>query len=138
MTDIPAGPQIAVDTVCRIILRAREFDVKEGAVDEDDASNPADDGFKEVLAGTPDDPTFDELRGFIDDLNVDDQCDLVTLVWIGRGDYSADGWAEARALAQQQHNARTAAYLLGIPLLADFLEEGLSQFNMSCDDVEGE
>jgi hypothetical protein len=29
---------------------------------------------------------------------------------------------------------RTAAYLLGLPLLSEHLEEGLSQFGRSCED----
>jgi hypothetical protein len=41
-----------------------------------------------------------------------------------------------RAEAARAHNKRTAAYLLGIPLLSDYLEEALSLFDLSCDDVE--
>ena len=41
-----------------------------------------------------------------------------------------------RAEAARTHNKRTAAYLLGMPLLADHLEEALSQFDRSCDEFE--
>jgi hypothetical protein len=39
-----------------------------------------------------------------------------------------------RAEAARAHNRRTAAYLLGIPLLADYLDEAISQFGISCDE----
>lgn len=34
------------------------------------------------------------------------------------------------------HNQKTANYLLGIPLLGDFLEEGLSMSGRSCEEFE--
>jgi hypothetical protein len=59
---------------------------------------------------------------------------LVALAWLGRGDYTADEWDAALEAARDAHNARTAEYLLGIPLLGDFLEEGLSLMGESCED----
>jgi hypothetical protein len=56
--------------------------------------------------------------------------------WLGRGDGTIDDWDELRAEAARAHNKRTAAYLLGMPLLADHLDEALSQFDRSCDDFE--
>src|SRR5690606_37950394 len=117
-------PQINADTVCRIIVKARQFGAKEGVVEADYGANPADEGFREVLADYSDDPVYDELKAFIDGLDVDEQCELVALMWVGRGDFGADGWAEALNLAHQEHNERTAEYLLGTPLLADHLSEG--------------
>jgi hypothetical protein len=136
MADIPVRPQIATDTVCRIVVRAREFDVKEEPTDEDEGSNAVDDNFVDVLDATGDDAAAAELKSAIDDLDIDDQCDLVALCWVGRGDYGPEEWREARALARQQHNGRTAEYLLGMPLLADYLAEGLADFDMSCADFE--
>jgi hypothetical protein len=69
--------------------------------------------------------TEEELRELIDDLNVDETAELVALVWVGRGDYDAAEWADALAAARERANKRTAKYLLGMPLLADWLEEGL-------------
>ena len=138
MTDIPTRPQISPDSVCRIIVRAREFDVKEAPADEGEGSNAADDGFVDVLETSSDDPVFQELWTAITDLNVDDQCDLMALTWVGRGDYGPEDWREARRLAAEQHNGRTARYLLGMPLLADYLEEGLAGFGLSCTDFERE
>lgn len=72
-----------------------------------------------------DDLTAEELRQLIDDLNVDEAAELIALMWIGRGDYSADEWNEAVNEARQRGNRRTSKYLLGMPLLGDWLEEGL-------------
>jgi len=38
--------------------------------------------------------------------------------------------------AAAAHNNRTAEYLIGIPLLGDFLEEGLSMLGYSCEEFE--
>jgi hypothetical protein len=130
------APEITVETVCRIIVKARQFDAKEGPVDENDGGNAADEGFREVLAETADDPADEELKALIDGLNEDEQCELVALVWVGRGDFARDEWARAVAQAREQRNTRTAEYLLGTPLLADYLDEGLDVFGLSCEDFE--
>jgi hypothetical protein len=69
--------------------------------------------------------TEEELRELIDDLNVDEAAELVALAWIGRGDYDAAEWSEAVAAARERGNRRTSKYLLGMPMLGDWLEEGL-------------
>ncbi|MBS3650925.1 DUF3775 domain-containing protein [Pseudaminobacter sp. 19-2017] len=67
----------------------------------------------------------EELRELIDDLNVDEAAELVALAWIGRGDYEGSEWTEAVAAARERGNRRTSKYLLGMPMLGDWLEEGL-------------
>jgi len=54
----------------------------------------------------------------------------------GREDYSASDWKTVREEAARAHNQRTATYLLGMPLLGDFLEEGLSVLGRSCEEFE--
>jgi hypothetical protein len=127
---------IATEKVCFIVVKAREFDVKDVVTDPDDASNASDDNMISVLEDHGDDPVANELRGFIGALNEDEQTDLVALAWLGRGDGTIDDWRELRAEAARAHNKRTASYLLGMPLLADHLEEALAQFGRSCDDFE--
>jgi hypothetical protein len=129
---------IDLETVCFIVFKAREFDAQEEALDEDPASNPSDDGFREILASHSDDQTYDEVKSLIDSLDIDEQSALVALTWVGRGDFTADEWDEARATARERHNNRTAEYLLGIPLLADLLQNGLSELGLSCADYEKE
>jgi len=132
----PPDLLIATEKVCFVVVKAREFDVKDAVTDPGDASNATDDSMISVLEDHHDDPVADELRGFIGALNEDEQTDLVALAWLGRGDGTIDDWSDLRAEAARAHNKRTAAYLLGMPLLADHLEEALSQFGYSCDDFE--
>lgn len=127
---------LSPETVCFLIVKAREFDAKDEVTDPDPGSDGPDDGMRAVLEDHPDDPVVQEIRGTIHALNVDQQVDLVTLAWLGRGDGDLEGWDELRAEAARVHNGRTASYLLGMPLLGDYLEEGLSQLGLSCEDME--
>jgi hypothetical protein len=138
MIETAAAPTLAISTdkVCFIALKAREFDVKDVLTDPDDGSNASDDGMVSVLEDNPDDPVVQELVAFINSLVIDEQVDLVTLAWIGRGDGTIEDWNELRAEAARVHNNRTARYLMGLPLLSDYLQEGLSQFGRSCSDFE--
>jgi hypothetical protein len=71
-------------------------------------------------------------------MSEDEQVDLVTMAWLGRGDGTLDDWDDLRGEAARVHNNRTASYLLGIPLLPDYLEEALAAFGRSCEEVEDE
>ena len=128
---------IAPEKLCFVIAKAREFDVKDVVTDPDLVSNAADDAMMSVLEDHPDDPTYHELRSFIGALTQDEQIDLVTLTWLGRGDGTLDDWDELREEAARAHNRRTAAYLLGKPMLADHLEEAIAQFGIDCEDESG-
>ena len=127
---------ISPEKVCFIIIKAREFDAKEEANEPDPGSNPSDDKEASVLEDREDDPVVEELTSLINSLSEDEQIDLVTLAWLGREDYSARDWAEVHEEAARAHNERTASYLLGMPMLGDFLEEGLSTLGYSCEEFE--
>ena len=128
--------EISPEKVCFVILKAREFDAKDEVTDPDPGSNPADDKDYAVLEDHSDDPVVEELTAFISSLSEDEQIDLVALTWLGRDDYSASDWPAVRAEAARAHNNRTAEYLLGTPLLGDFLEEGLALLGRSCEEFE--
>ncbi len=127
---------ISIEKVCYIIIKAREFDAKVDPVEPDPGSNPADDSERVVLEDYGDDPVLQELRAAINGLNDDEVIDLIALAWLGRGDYDKSEWQEARKLATERHRHRSAAYLMGIPALGDYLEEGLSILGFSCEDFE--
>lgn len=127
--------EIALDKVCYVIVKAREFDAKDVATDVDSGSNAADDDMRDVLEDLPDDPTFDELVGFIEGMTDDERIDLVTLMWLGRDDSSVEEWESLRQEAERAGTETTARYLLGTPLLADHLEAGLAKLDLSCSDV---
>lgn len=127
---------ISPEKVCFVIIKTREFDVKDETTEPDPGSNPSDDKDVEILEEHEDDSVVEELTSFLNALSVDEQVDLVTLMWLGRGDYTAADWPSVREEAARAHNRRTAEYLLGEPLLSDFLEEGLSMLGYSCEDFE--
>jgi hypothetical protein len=119
---------LPLDTLTFIILKAREFDVKVADGDPDSGSNPSDDGQTDVLTDKSDDPVREELMGAIRGLRDDQQIQLVALAWLGRGTFDLDEWQDAVATARDERNGRTAEYLLGLPLLGDYLEDGLAMF----------
>jgi hypothetical protein len=133
-----ASAMLSIDlgSVCFVVVKAHAFDAKVEVTESDPGSNPADDDQRDVLLDYDNDPTYEELKGFIDSLNEDEQVDLVTLTWIGRGDFTGKEWEAARQEARSARSDHTATYLLGIPLLGDYLEEGLSQLGYSCEDYE--
>jgi Protein of unknown function (DUF3775) len=121
---------ISPEKVFFIITKSRQSD---GNANESDlAADPDDDMIEDHRNST----NRSELFGFIRGLNVDEQIDLVTLTWLGRGDGGLDNWRDLRAEAERAHNNRTASYLIGTPMLADYLEEALTQFGKSFEDFE--
>lgn len=127
---------VSPEKVCFVVVKARQFDAKDIVTDPEGASNASDDAMISVLEDHRDDPVVQELRGFIGALTEDEQIDLVTLAWLGRGDGALDDWDDLRAEASRAHNNRTASYLLGMPLLPDHLEDALSQLGLSCEEFE--
>jgi hypothetical protein len=123
---------INVEKVCFVIVKARELECEDEGV-EADASNPADDKFVSVLTEDAFVTIRNELVSYIDAMDEDEQCDLVALAWVGRGDFSASEWNDAVAQARERRKGPTSKYLLGIPLLASFLEGGLAEIGESCE-----
>lgn len=128
---------ISLEKLAYFVLKVREYDVKDAPNDVDGGSNASDDGMVSVLEDHRDDPVRAELFAFINGLNDDEKVDLVALVWLGRGDGDFDDWDELRAQAAANKH-RTARYLLGIPLVGDFVEEGLEQLGGSLSELESE
>ncbi len=153
--------EMDVDKVCFIVVKMREYE-EEGLIraetDEDRIGleeNPETDeelseaeelgatgeesyeeDEEEAAATESEDGILEELSTFIRNLDEEEQIELVALTWLGRGDYETEQWDEAKEAAAERRNARTAEYLLGIPLLPDYLEEGLAAFDLSCVDFD--
>ncbi|HVZ92862.1 MAG TPA: DUF3775 domain-containing protein [Rhizomicrobium sp.] len=126
---------ISPEKVRYVIFKARQYDGKEADSDPDEGSNAADDDMVDVMEDKPqEDAVREELIAFINGLDEDEQINLVALAWLGRGTFSLDEWGEAMRTARDEHNNRTAQYLLGLPLLGDYLAEGLDAFGESVDD----
>lgn len=123
---------ISLRKVAHIILRARELETKVGRWD-----SPGDVADSDtILESRASDATGQELRSFIGTLNGDEQADLTAIAWIGRGSFTADEFDEARQTAADEATTPTADYLMGMPLLSDYLEDGLSEMGIDIADIE--
>ena len=127
---------LPLEKLAYIIMKAREYDAEVPPVDPGSGSNPTDDAGRCVLEDTRDNPTRDELISAIGLLNDQERIELLALTWLGRGDYSKAEWSAALAEARRIHDKKETEYLVGTPLLADYLEEGLSQLGYSIGDYE--
>lgn len=108
-TDTP-DIRVPLDTVCFIISKAHQF-------------------------GTGTGPAEAEMISYISDLTNGAQIDLVAIMWLGR-DEGPDDWVEAQQIATEEHNDHTAQYLVGTPLLADYLQEGLTRIGRDCSNYD--
>lgn len=136
--DVAERTPIEIDpaTVYFIVLKAREYDEKDELGEPDPDEDPAEEAITRGMRYYNDDPGAQEIKDAIDSLNDDHQAELVAMMWIGRGDYTAGDWAEATRTARERHTGPTADYLLGEPMLGDYLEEGLAQLGYSIEDME--
>jgi hypothetical protein len=117
-----------------LIEKTREFDAKEGSSDPDSGSNGADDNMVDVLEDDGSDPVAREITGFINAMSEDEQIDLIALLRLGRGDGTIEEWDDLRREAADGRDRRTASYLLGEPLVSDYLAEGLDEFGLTWND----
>jgi hypothetical protein len=132
----PSMPDINPRKVCFIAAMARELlSADEG--ERPDASNATDDGERVMLTDAAYGPIREELVQYLDDLDADEAAALVALLWIGRGDFEAKDWEDAVAQARERGSTPTSNYLLGEPLLPDYLEDALAAFGHSCRDFDG-
>ena len=125
--------EISPTKVGFVIVKAREYAAKVAAWDESVGSEH---DAESILEAFVDDATQAELKGFIRDLNEDEQVSLVALAWIGRGSYAPEELDEAVKMARAERINRTEEYLLGMPLLPDYLEEALDGLGYSIEDAE--
>ncbi|MEZ5937358.1 MAG: DUF3775 domain-containing protein [Hyphomonadaceae bacterium] len=122
---------ISRETLANIVLKARAFDVLTEESDPDEASDFVDDNAVSVLEDQSDNPAAIVLSEAIEDLDDDEQFALVALVWIGRGDFDAASWDEAKSEAADRRKGPTSAYLMQMPLLGDLIEEGAAALGIS-------
>ena len=127
--------EISPDKVGFVIVKTREIAAKVAAWDD---GATTDHDAESILESFSEDATQDEIKEFIRDLNVDEQASLVALAWIGRGSFTPDELEEALSTARAEQTNRTEDYLLGMPLLPDYLEEGLDRLGYWVEDAEDE
>jgi len=128
--------RIPLDQLAYIVEKAREFDEETEPADGDSGSNPSDDRDVAILEDTADNPTQQELAAALESLDEGQRIELLALMWVGRGDFDASEWRDALAQARDSHDEQEPGYLMGTPLLADYLEAGLDALGYSLDDEQ--
>ncbi len=135
-------PLTPLDTLCRIILRAREYEAQTPTdYDGGEAADNVDDdeeGALSVLDDTINDSVEEELRAALEDLGEDQIAEVVAFCWVGQGTYDVADWDEAMDEAQALAAGGGEAAideLMDMPMLASVLEAGLAAFDLSCDGV---
>ncbi len=112
-----------IRNIVELVHEISTLETSRGEVISEEWNDESQDNIHEM---DTEDPIQQQVRGLIDGLNEDESYDLVALMWVGRGTYAIDEFQEARKVAQEEATQSTSDYLLGTPLLADFLEEGLN------------
>jgi len=130
-----------LDTICRLILRAKELEAQVPAQDPDqdpDEVDDLDEGGGEALSVLEDELNTgveEEVEAVLDDLADDQLAEIVGLAWVGRGTYDASEWDDAFEEASSLDGDEKINELMDMPLLAGHLEAGLAAFDYSCDGV---
>jgi hypothetical protein len=135
-------PLTPLDTLCRIILRAREYEAL-SATDYDPGEDPdnVDDeqeGSLSVLEDEINDSVEEELRSTFEDLGEDQLAEVIAFCWVGQGTYEAADWDEAMQEAQDlvgESTEEAIDELMEQPMLASVLDSGLAAFDLSCDGI---
>ncbi len=125
---------ISQEIVCNIIKKAREINISDALNLPEDEENLSETEWMQILAEYQTDESYAELKDLIKQLEPDQQLDLVTLMFIGRGDFTKSEWNEARRQAHSIKNSTRADYLLSKNMLSDYLAEGLAAFGYTCDE----
>ena len=133
-------PLTPLDTLCRIVLRAREYEAQTPTdYDGNEAADNVDDddeGALSVLDDTINDSVEEELKAILEDLGEDQLAEVVAFCWVGQGTYETSDWDEAIAEANDEIAAGGVVdQFLEMPMLASVLESGMAAFELSCDGV---
>ncbi|MEA3031554.1 MAG: hypothetical protein QOJ53_1278 [Sphingomonadales bacterium] len=130
-----------LDTLCRLILRAKELEAQVPAMDPDEDPDDVDDLDDEggetlsVLEDELNTSVEEEVGALLDDLADDQLTEVVALAWVGRGTYDVSEWDEAYGEAGELDGEERIDELTDMPLLGGHLEAGLAAFDYSCDGV---
>jgi hypothetical protein len=130
-------PLTPLETLCRIILRAKEYEAQVPTdYDGGEAPENVDDSDEETLSVLDDSintSVEEELIASLEDLAEDQQAELLAFAWVGQGTYEAADWDEALEEAGAANNI--VEELMEMPMLASVLEAGLAAFDINCNGI---
>ncbi len=117
---------LSIAKVLELVEHLRMLDAENGDGRMEGADDDVEAGAGHLYEDFDRDGVEAQVRGVIDSLNVDEQADLVALLWVGRGDFEVEEWPAAVRRAHERRLRSTAAYVMGLPNAGDLLEEGLA------------
>lgn len=130
-------PLTPLETLCRIILRAKEYEAQVPTdYDGGEVAENVDGEDGEALSVLDDSintSVEEELIGAIEDLADDQRAELLAFAWVGQGVYDASDWDEAIEAAGEEGNI--VDELMDMPMLASVLEAGMAAFDINCDGI---
>jgi hypothetical protein len=127
---------VSLETVCRLIVRARENEAQVPAIEADDEPDPTDsDDPYAVLEDESNESIEEEMTALLEELADDEVADVLALAMVGRGTFDASEWDEALEAAAEDGTASAIDQLLEMPMLAGYLDAGLAAFDLSCDGI---
>ncbi|TVV70393.1 DUF3775 domain-containing protein [Sphingomonas solaris] len=127
---------VSLETVCRLIIRARELEAQVPAIETEEDADPtdSDDGMA-VLEDEANESIEAEMTAALEDLADDQIAEVLALAWVGRGTYDASEWEDALEEANDPQAEDPIDQLLDMPMLAGLLDAGLAAFDLSCDGI---
>jgi hypothetical protein len=125
-----------LETICRLIIRARENEAQVPAIEADDEADPtdSDDEFAS-LEDESNEAIEEEMMALLDDLGEDQVQEILALAWVGRGTYDISEWDEALEEAADKDAEDPVDQLMDMPTLAAYLDAGLAAFDLTCDGI---
>ncbi len=131
-------PLTPLETLCRIILRAKEYEAQvptdydggeapENVDDEDSGETLS------VLDDSINTSVEEELTNALEDLADDQLQEIMAFALVGQGTYEAADWDEAIEAAADENNI--IEELMDMPMLASVLESGMAAFDINCDGI---
>ncbi len=126
--------QIAVEKVCDLIINSLALNATLESGGDDFTEIPDIDDNLEFAP--PKEDGYLDLKRVIDKMNEEEQLHLVALAWIGRGTFAVDEWDDALQEAANLKSGFISDYLVKMPQLGDYLEEGLSELGYSSEGFE--
>ena len=125
--------RISSEKVCAFIEAAREVAGKVPSTAGDRTTTGDNSRLVTIEEYPQEDSRRREMVEFVAGLDVEEQTDLLALIWLGRGDYEFAEWDDAVAEAEARIAARDPDYMIGDAALPEYLGDGLEAFGRSCD-----
>jgi hypothetical protein len=125
--------RISIEKVCAFIEAAREVAGKVPPTTGDRTTTGDDSKLVTIEDYPGEDGRRREIVEFIAGLNVEEQVDLLALIFVGRGDYDIAEWEDALDTARTEIADRDPDFMIGDAALPAYLGDGLEAFDRTCD-----